>query len=172
MLVQKGGAMRIGKVFFGFAGVALVGIGVLLGMGATAKRPPRAIFDPVLMMSPQVEALVVRSCADCHSRSNELPWYAYVPPASWLVARDINKAQKAMSLSDWSRKNGRNAGTAAGTLAAMCEDVKSGRMPDRKYLWMHPDAKFNAAEVSTFCAWTSEQLTRSKLSRAPRAALR
>src|SRR5271165_2856359 len=87
----------------------------------------RAI-DSKLNMPPAVEALVMRSCADCHTPRTQWPWYANVPPVSWLVQRDVTAARKAMDLTNWSTKNGRTRGYAIGTLRAICPDVQSGRM--------------------------------------------
>ncbi len=123
------------------------------------EEPEAAVpFDASLQMTSAVKAILTRSCADCHAVTNHLPWYAHIPPASWMVESDIARAKKAVNLTDWSHTTGKTPGLAMGSLAAMCADVQSGRMPDKKYLWMHPDAKLSPAEVDTFCGWTAQEM--------------
>ena len=136
--------------------MAALGVSGVLASHVSAVEP--VVFDSALKMSPEVHAIVARSCADCHAMSNNLPWYAHVPPASWLVEADIAKAQKAVNLTNWSATTGKTPGLSMGALAAMCADVQSGRMPDKKYLWMHPEAKMSPEETNAFCNWTTEQM--------------
>jgi hypothetical protein len=123
------------------------------------------MFDPRLKMPPEIANLVRRSCADCHSEATRWPWYARFPPASILLERDVFDARQAMNLSRWSALTSR---TAVGTLAAACSDVELRRMPLERYLWLHPAARMNAADVRQFCAWTrSESADLRRLSLHP-----
>jgi hypothetical protein len=116
---------------------------------ATVASVP--MFDPQLKMPPEISSLVQRSCVDCHSEATRWPWYARVPPASWMVQRDVENARKAMNLSRWSELT---RGMAIGALTAACSDVELKRMPMEKYLLLHPGARMDAKEVQQFCAWT------------------
>lgn len=145
------------KAFAIFA-VIVTGLGVATMAGYHEEQEPAVPFDPSLRMTPEVKAILTKACADCHAVTNHLPWYAHVPPASWMVESDIAKARKAVNLTDWSKTTGKTPGLAMGSLAAMCADVQSGRMPDKKYLWMHPEAKLSAAEVGVFCGWTVQEM--------------
>lgn len=166
--------MRIKKLSIGLLGgaaiLATLAFTTVKASKDQAKHPVE--FDSALVMTPQVSAIVTRACADCHSMTPHLPWYANVPPASWMIQQDIVKARKAVNLTTWSQQNGKTAGSAIGTLAAMCADVQSARMPDRKYIWMHPNAQLTPTEVSTFCGWTVQQMARSKPARATHSTLR
>src|ERR1035438_4715885 len=125
--------------------------GWLNGKLETAPSEPAMMFDPALKMPARIERLLRRSCADCHSEGTRWPWYANVPPASWLVRRDVERAQKAMNLSKWS---GLTPGAATGLLTAACADLQSKRMPMGWYLLLHPNARINAQDIRNFCAWT------------------
>ena len=66
------------------------------------RRSPRE--TPILNHSqvpPEVRAILVAKCADCHSTQARAPLYGRFAPASWLMERDIVEARKAMNLSLW-----------------------------------------------------------------------
>lgn len=100
-----------------------------------------------------VAQIIARACRNCHSNQTVMLWYASLPPASWLVARDIAKARAAMNLSTWTAGPGRNRAVAAATLAAACADVRSGRMPLPAYRFMHPESRLSKFDQQVFCAW-------------------
>lgn len=92
-------------------------------------KPVPAIFESgaALPMPAHVARIFTRSCADCHSNQTSWPWHSKVPPASWIVSKDVNRGRKAMNLSEWSVQ--KNPALAATMLVAACVDMQSGRMP-------------------------------------------
>ena len=48
-----------------------------------------------------VQAILTRSCYDCHSNKTAWPWYSHVAPVSWLVASDVSGARKKMNFTPW-----------------------------------------------------------------------
>src|SRR5712664_3174329 len=54
-------------------------------------------------VTPQVEAILDRSCNDCHSNKTRWPWYSNVAPVSWLVVDDVNEARRVLNFSEWGR---------------------------------------------------------------------
>lgn len=103
---------------------------------------------------PDVPRLVIkileRSCVDCHSHETRVPWYGQVAPVSWLMAKDVNGARKAMNLSEWGSAE---PAVHYALAAAACEGVKSGRMPLPQYLYMHPEARLSQDDVQALCGW-------------------
>ena len=132
----------------GMAAVALPGKGVWPIAEAHGDT-----IESSLEVPPAVAKILTRACRDCHSNQTALPWYASLPPASWLVARDIEQAQAAMNLSAWSAGPGRNPQVGAAILAAACADIRSGRMPLPAYRLMHPKSRLSQADRQIFCAW-------------------
>jgi hypothetical protein len=99
---------------------------------------------------PAVLKVLNRSCMDCHSNQTRVPWYGYVAPASWILAKDVTEARQMMNLSAW------RASTPAvhvALAAAACADVKSGRMPKAQYLLLHPEARLSQDDVQALCEW-------------------
>ncbi len=102
-----------------------------------------------------VLGVLQRACMDCHSHETRVPWYGRVAPSSWMLARDVTGARQAMNLSEWGNKS---AAVHLALSAAACEGVRSGRMPKRQYLLLHPEAKLSPADVETLCGWSQAAL--------------
>ncbi|MBE2251949.1 MAG: heme-binding domain-containing protein [Myxococcus sp.] len=88
--------------------------------------------------SPEVRALAVRACFDCHSNESKWPWYSHVAPVSWLVAHHVEDGRKHLNFSQWDEKQ-KHAKDAA-------EVVREGEMPMKGYVLMHAEAKLTDAE--------------------------
>lgn len=88
--------------------------------------------------SPEVRALAVRACFDCHSNETTWPWYSNVAPVSWLVAHDVEEGRRELNFSEFD-KNQRHAKDAA-------EEVEEKEMPPAIYFPTHPEAKLTDAE--------------------------
>jgi Haem-binding domain len=100
-----------------------------------------------------VEAVLERSCKDCHSNETSWPWYAYVAPASWVVARDVHQARNKMNFSDWGSYS---AQRKEDRLEEICEQLTNGDMPDRKYTIFHRNARITPEERAAVCQWTED----------------
>lgn len=120
--------------------------------------PSKGIWNQA-SLTPEVAALLRRSCADCHSNETQWPWYSRVAPVSWLLANHINEGRSHFNLSEWGP-----AGSAKqeDILEEMCEEVSSGAMPLRSYTWMHRHSKLSPAETRTLCEWTEAERRRLK----------
>lgn len=111
---------------------------------------PRAAVSADPDVPPRVAAVLKRSCMDCHSHETRVPWYGRVAPASWMLGKDVTEARQAMNLSEW---GARAPALRLALAAAACQGVRSGRMPRRPYLLMHPEARLSPADIDALCAW-------------------
>ena len=100
---------------------------------------------------PDVEAILRRSCADCHSNETVWPWYSNVAPVSWLVANDVNRARRHLNLSTWNRLSPADRQEAAEHIR---EEVLEGEMPLAIYLPLHPEARLSDADKKLIENWT------------------
>jgi hypothetical protein len=120
-----------------------------------AKIAPRAT-DPTLALESSVQttgeigALLRRGCYDCHGGPTSLPWYGHVAPASWLVVYDVNESMGKLDFSRWGELA---SGRQAQRLRDMAGETAKGEMPLDRYLWLHPEARFTAAEKEEFRKW-------------------
>lgn len=92
--------------------------------------------------SPQTRALAQRACLDCHSNETVWPWYAYIAPFSWLVARDVQEGRARLNFSEWDRQRGE----VAHEPEEIVEVIYEGEMPPPSYLITHPAARLTDAE--------------------------
>jgi hypothetical protein len=99
--------------------------------------------------SPELAALVDRSCGDCHSNHTDWPGYTRVAPLSWVVARAVGEGRRAVNFSDWTDypPHQRRA-----LLLASCRTATAGTMPGAAYTWVRPDARLSHRDVETVCA--------------------
>ncbi|MBL8235852.1 MAG: heme-binding domain-containing protein [Bryobacterales bacterium] len=105
----------------------------------------------------EMDAILRRACWNCHSNDTKWPWYGYVAPASWLIARDVDKAREIMNFSVWTEQAGKKLQMAVGMLAASCADVNIGRMPKPEYVFLHSEAMLTEADKQGFCEWTKRE---------------
>ncbi len=104
-----------------------------------------------LPMPADVKSVFERSCKNCHSDETSWPWYSYVAPVSWMVARDVHQARQAMNLSEWGSYS---SNKKTDKLEEICEQLTNGEMPDRKYALLHRRARPTAKERDIVCEWT------------------
>jgi hypothetical protein len=114
-------------------------------------------------LTPEVAAILDRSCNDCHSNLTRWPWYSNIAPVSWFVVDHVEVGRREMNFSDWARYDKEDQ---AQLLKRICHEVKSGQMPLRSYLRLHSEAQLSEADVMTLCAWAAEESSRlSQVSR-------
>jgi hypothetical protein len=146
--------MKILKRLAVVAGALLVAMQAIRPARTNPPVDPAATIQARTQVPPEVDALLARSCNDCHTSGTRWPWYSQVAPASWLVASDVNEARRKLSLSDWGRYDARRAGRK---LDAMCEQAKEGDMPITPYLLLHWSARLSEADRKTLCDWTKAE---------------
>ena len=115
-------------------------------------------FVPVVRSNPPVEddirtpkevdAILRRSCYDCHSNETRWPWYSYVAPVSWLVAKDVEEGREDLNFSRWSQ--------GEQEVDEILEEVQKGKMPMKIYLTTHPGAKMGAEDVAVLEKWIAD----------------
>jgi cytochrome c551/c552 len=109
-----------------------------------------------LQVTPEVEAILNRSCVDCHSHKTVWPWYSNVAPVSWYLTHDVNEGRRHWNVSNWPTDPKRSAHR----LEEMCQQVEKGEMPLAIYVTMHPTAKLTDADKKTLCDWANAERQR------------
>ena len=108
-------------------------------------------------VSPQVSAILDRSCSDCHSNKTRWPWYSNVAPVSWFVIGHVNEGRQNLNFSEWGRYDRREA---EGLLKQMCQLATKGAMPLSSYTPLHPGSKLTAEDVKILCDLTQEAISK------------
>lgn len=109
-----------------------------------------------------VEKILVRSCADCHSNATTYPWYSKIQPSAWFLSGHIQEGRRALNLSEWGTYDNRRKKRKLGEI---CEQIQNKEMPLPSYLWIHWDAKLSDEEIKKVCDWSEAEAV--KVSQAP-----
>jgi hypothetical protein len=107
------------------------------------------------IVSEEVASLLKVSCYNCHSNETEYPWYSYVAPSSWLVARDVRLARAELNFSEWVEMDMLDQLAA---LDDITDEVKSGEMPMGIYTLIHPSAKLDERQRDLIITWAEEAM--------------
>jgi hypothetical protein len=118
---------------------------------------PADTLEASTQVPQNVEAILTRSCVDCHSNRTTYPWYSNVSPFSWFLADHINEGRQELNISTW---NTTDIKRKVRKLDKVCEEVQNGEMPLPSYLWIHWDAKLSPNDVNTLCSWTDAEKQR------------
>jgi Haem-binding domain len=108
---------------------------------------------------PATHDLAKRACFDCHSNETVWPWYSHVAPVSWLLMSDVVKGRHEMNFSEWDKPQ-----DEADHAAKM---VTRGKMPLKKYLLMHPEARLTADEREALASGLTLTIGPGKSERRP-----
>ena len=123
-----------------------------------AKTNPTAeasqAIESHLQVTPQVAAILDRSCNDCHSNKTRWPWYSNVAPVSWFVIDHVNEGRENMNFSEWGKYE---QPLARNLLKQICRETRAGVMPLSSYTPMHPGSKLSQDQVKALCDWSGSE---------------
>ena len=122
--------------------------------GALKKSHDRKRDIQMDITNRHIAAIVTRSCANCHSNNTKWPWYSYVPPASWLVEKDVAEAREHFTLTEWASYSNKEKSEI---LADIARVVSNREMPLRQYLLLHPEAKLSDEEAQALVRWAGQE---------------
>lgn len=145
---------------WGIALLALVTASLIV-----AQTVPVGLVNPPskgeLTAPANVEAILNRACADCHSNHARWPWYAKIAPLSWVVAYDVDLGRKEINFSEWDTYY---PATRKRKLQWLERSIREGNMPPSTYRLMHPDARLNEADRAQLESWIESELQENRSS--------
>ncbi len=128
----------------------------------------RADSTKPLFSGAQIEApvlnIVQRSCQSCHSEQTAWPWYSYVPPASWMVEKDVRDGRVHFNMSQWDQYSAEKRIEILSQISVM---VKNKQMPLPRYTLLHSDAKLSDADISLLDHWSHAERKRLRAEGQP-----
>jgi cytochrome c len=101
-----------------------------------------------------VRHVLQTKCADCHSTNTEWPLYSRLAPGSWLVEHDVHEGRDHLNMSQWQRYNRE---TQIDLLTSIASEVRSGQMPVKQYLILHPKARLSPEEQQLIYDWAKAE---------------
>lgn len=106
-----------------------------------------------------------RSCQSCHSEQTVWPWYSYIPPASWMVEKDVREGRDHFNMSRWDEYSEEKRLEILSKISVM---IRNKQMPLPRYTWLHPEAKLTDADISLIDRWSHAERRRLRTEAAPR----
>jgi hypothetical protein len=147
----------IASLFAALCGVALTGL-VLHPVPPPAHVKP--LFQGAKIDAPTL-ALFQRACQNCHSENTQWPWYSRIPPASWMIAKDVQNARSHVTFSNWDCYRPEEQ---VDFLTQIGANVRTGRMPLPRYTLLHREAVLAPRERQQIYEWSRAEKKRLRAS--------
>ena len=93
-----------------------------------------------------VQAILDRSCADCHTNKTNYPWYSEIQPVAWWLNDHVTDGKKHFNLNNFGNMR---LAIQNHKLEECIEQVKEGEMPLESYTLIHKDAKLSEEDKTT-----------------------
>ncbi len=107
----------------------------------------------VVQVPVNIQALLVRSCYDCHSSNTNYLWYDYIQPGRWLVEYHIRHGKASLNFSEFSHYSARKR---MNKFHAIATSMKEETMPIPSYIALHVAARLTPSERKEILNWAIE----------------
>lgn len=97
-----------------------------------------------------IEAILQRSCYDCHSNLTHWPWYSQVAPISWIISHDVQEGREYLNFSNWDSLTPKKQ---AHKIEEIWTEIAKGDMPLKRYLFLHRVARLSTADKEAVKNW-------------------
>ena len=129
----------------------LIFIGIqFIPMDVPAEVPTKA--EEELQAPENVQAILKRSCFDCHSNHTTFPWYSNIAPVSWFTKHHVEEGREHMNFSTWEKYDDEKK---LKYLQKIPKAIKS-KMPLPSYLLIHKEAKLSEADKKALTTWAND----------------
>ncbi len=151
------------KKILKWTAITLAGVFIIIQAVRPARTNPPVdgarTLQSKMQMPADIDAILKRSCYDCHSHETRWPWYSNVAPASWLLADHVSEGREHMNFSNWAQYD---TDDAEDLFEEIAEEVRKGGMPLSSYTLIHSDAKLSEADKGRLIEWAEAEHRRHK----------
>jgi len=137
------------KIILGLA-VILIGIQFFQPFRNQSAEVPAAHIEKVYNVPQNVNAILARSCYDCHSNNTRYPWYNRIQPGAWYMAEHIKKGKEELNFSEFGEYSARKQRSK---FRAMSGQTKDGEMPLLSYTLIHRNAVLSNEDKQVLLEW-------------------
>ena len=120
-------------------------------------NPPHDPSRAIQNVPSDVNAILQRSCNDCHSHHTRWPWYTHITPVNWWLKGHVDEGREHLDFSEFATLANKDA---AHKMEEVCEMVNTGEMPLDVYLPIHAGARLSPADRNRLCEWANAEKER------------
>ena len=126
---------------------------VHLGGNPRSRAATGALLDGSGVPADVLHVLETK-CGDCHSEKTSWPAYSRLAPVSWFIEHDVREGREHLNMSQWQHYTSQ---ARIDLLSRIASEVRSGEMPLRQYLILHPQARLTSEEQQLIYDWAKSE---------------
>ena len=111
-------------------------------------------LEATTQVPENVQAILKRSCSDCHTNETIYPWYSKIQPSASFLKNHIDDGRRHLNFSVWNTYEMRKKRKK---LEEVCEQISAKEMPLPSYLWIHRSAALSDEESKILCDWATAE---------------
>lgn len=111
-------------------------------------------LEATTQVPENVQAILKRSCNDCHTNETNYPWYSKIQPSATFLKGHIDDGRRHLNFSVWNTYEMRKKRKK---LEEVCEQINAKYMPLPSYLWIHRSAALSDEESKILCDWATTE---------------
>ncbi|WP_188937085.1 heme-binding domain-containing protein [Puia dinghuensis] len=134
-------------------GLVLVGIFIIIQFIRPAKNLSGDETNDIhkrYSVPLKVDALLQRSCVDCHTNKTTYPWYAEVEPVGWWLNSHIKDGKRHLNFSNFTAMR---VAVQKKRMEDCIEQLNEDEMPLSSYTLIHRNAILANADKETLKSW-------------------
>ncbi len=147
--------MKYVRIFFAFAGVALLAVQFIRPAKNHSQEPPGSGIQSAFPVPGHVLQTFRRSCYDCHSDSTVYPWYAEIQPVGWWLNSHIEGGKRRL---DFDRYATYRPMRQYRRFKDIIEQLRQDEMPLGSYLFIHRYARLTPDEKEEVIRWSGTMM--------------
>jgi hypothetical protein len=98
-----------------------------------------------------VDAILDRSCNDCHSNTTKYPWYSDIQPVGWWIQDHIDDARRHLNFDEFTSYR---LYRQYNKFQEIEGEIREHLMPLDSYLPLHPEAELSTEDRSLIVQWS------------------
>jgi hypothetical protein len=120
--------------------------------------PPNGIRQR-FAVPESVQAILRRSCYDCHSNNTVYPWYANVEPVGWWLNSHIRNGKRHVNYDEYGTYRPIRQFVR---FRDLIEQIKKDDMPLRSFALIHQYARLTPTEKDLLIRWSTAMMDTMK----------
>ncbi len=115
--------------------------------------PSDKYISTAINVPENVNAILIKSCADCHSNNTQYPWYANTQPIAWWLNDHIEEGKAELNIDSFANYSLRRQYRK---FEEIMDQVEEDEMPLSSYTLIHRNAKLSEVDRKVLIDWAKD----------------